>query len=337
MSKIQVSVIGYGYWGPNHCRIVKHHKDAELRMICDQDKERLKEAREYYTDAICTTDIDSVLKDKETDVVIISTPVITHADIIKKALESGKHILCEKPLTKTVAEIDAIDNILKGTGKILMCAHTFEFNQVVRYIKQYLKGNDVGKYLYFSASRNGLGPVRKDINVIYDLASHDISIILFLLEKSPLYVSAVGSSCFNNGVEDIAFINLEFEGKLFASIQVSWLDPIKERIIRIVGSKKMLLFNDISLDEKLKIYNTGDSYLSFNGDFGTFQSQIKDGDIVIPNITYDEPLSIQFSHFIDCVRNNLKPTSGIDNARKVVEILEALDLSVKNNGERIKL
>ena len=337
MSRIQISVIGYGYWGPNHCRIIQHHKDAELRIICDQDNNRLKEAKEYYPDAICTNDIDAILNDVHTEAVVISTPVNTHADIIKKVLKSGKHILCEKPLTKTVEEIKTIDDVLKKSGKILMCAHTFEFNQVVRYIKEYLKGNDVGKYLYFSAFRNGLGPVRKDINVIYDLASHDISILLYLLEKSPLYVSAVGSSCFNNGIEDIAFIYLEFEDKLFASIQVSWLDPVKERIFRIVGSKKMMLFNDISLDEKLKIYNTGDSYLSFNGDFGTFQSQVKDGDIFIPNITYDEPLTTQFSHFMESIKNNLQPSADISNARNVVAVLEALNYSIKNNGERIKL
>jgi predicted dehydrogenase len=157
------------------------------------------------------------------------------------------------------------------------------------------------------------------------------------LEKRPIYVSAVGASCFKNGIEDIAFINLEFEDKLFTSIQVSWLDPIKERKLRIVGSKKMLLFNDISIEKKLEIYKTGESYLAFDGDFGSFQSTIKDGDIIIPNIPYEEPLAVQFSHFLDCIKYDRQPLTGTENAKEVVHILDALNKSIKNNGERIRV
>lgn len=337
MKKVRVSVIGYGYWGPNHCRIIQHHKWAELGMICDEDEERLKIAADYYPGVRCTKDVSEVFSDPDTEAVIIATPVITHAGLIRKALESGKHILCEKPLARDLSEIADIENLLDASGKKLMCAQIFEFNPVVRYIKQYLSQNDIGQYLYLIANRNGLGPVRKDINVIYDLASHDISIILYLLGRMPLYVSAVGSSCFRNGIEDIAFIQLEFEDQLFASIQVSWLDPIKERKLRIVGSKKMLQFNDISVDKKLEIYKTGESYLNFDGDFGRFQSTIKDGDILIPNIAYEEPLALQFAHFMDCVLQDRQPSTDIASARRVVQILEALNQSVKNNGERIRL
>lgn len=337
MSKIRVSVIGYGYWGPNHCRVVQHHKGAELRMICDQDPERLRVAREYYPEAACTNDVTRVFEDAETDAVIIATPASTHAGLIKMALRHGKHILCEKPLTRTTAEIDDLEADWQASGKILMCAHIFVYNPVVRYIKNYLDTHDIGKFLYLIASRNGLGPVRKDINVLYDLATHDISILLFLLDKFPRAVSAFGASHFNNPMEDNAIAILEFDDHLLANIQVSWLDPIKERNVKIVGSKKMLLFNDISPDEKLKIVSTGESYLNFDGDFGLFQSTIKDGDILIPNILYTEPLAGQFAHFTDCIRNGQQPATGLHNARQVVRILEALNQSIKQHGARIEL
>jgi predicted dehydrogenase len=333
---VRFSVIGFGYWGPNHCRIIQHHKNAELKVICDQDPHRLNMAAELYPYAERTSDIDKALDDS-VDAVILATPVSTHAKLVKKALEKGKHVLCEKPLARSVKEIMELEEVSVQAGKKLMCAHVFEFNPVIRYIKKYLEENDIGQYLYLSAFRNGLGPIRKDINVIYDLATHDISIILFLMQKMPLFVSAVGTSCFQNGIEDIAFIHLEFEDKLFASIQVSWLDPIKERKLRIVGSKKMLLFNDISIDEKLKIVKTGESYLTFDGDFGIFQSVIKDGDIFIPNIVFEEPLAVQFAHFMDLLQHDAHPFLSLENPKNVVRVLEALNDSIKNNGERIKL
>lgn len=334
---INVSIIGFGYWGPNYCRIVHYHKNANLRMICDLDATRLNTAKELYTNTQITNDVNDIFNDTSTDIVIIATPVSTHADLVKTALKNNKHVLCEKPIASSLEEIQTIEQILKTGNKKLMCAHIYEFNPVIRYIKRYLKNNDIGQLLYMSAFRNGLGPIRKDINVIFDLATHDISIILFLMDKMPIAVSSVGTSCFKNGIEDVAFIHLEFEEKLFVSIQVSWLDPIKERKLRIVGSKKMLLFNDISIDEKLKIYKTGESYLNFDGDFGSFQSTIKDGDILIPNISFEEPLSIQFNHFIDCIVNNQEPITDVKNAARVVQILEALNNSLKNNGERVIL
>ncbi len=336
-NNISVSIIGFGYWGPNYGRIIHYHKNADLRMICDVDKTRLNAAKELYPSVQCTDDVESVFSDASTDVIIIATPVNTHADLVKIALKNNKHVLCEKPIAATLSEIHEIELILKNTDKKLMCAHIYEFNPIIRYIKNYLKNDDIGQLLYMSAFRNGLGPIRKDINVIYDLATHDISIILFLMEKMPIAVSAVGTSCFKNGIEDVAFIHLEFAEKLFVSIQVSWLDPIKERKLRIVGSKKMLLFNDLSVDEKLKIYKTGESYLNFNGDFGSFQSTIKDGDILIPNIFFEEPLVVQFNHFMDCIANNQQPDTDLTSAKRVVKILEALNHSLKNNGERIRL
>lgn len=338
MSKqIGVSVIGFGYWGPNHCRIVQHNKNSELRMICDTDRLRLKTAQEIYPGIVCSDDVNKIFSDSSTDVVIIATPVSSHTELVKAALKNNKHVLCEKPVAASIFEIQEIDNILKQTDRIFMSAHIYEFNPIVKYIKNFLKYNDIGQLLYMSTSRNGLGPIRKDINVVFDLATHDISIVLFLLDKMPQAVAAFGKSYFNNGIEDVAFIQLEFDDKLYVSIQVSWLDPIKERKIRIVGSKKMLLFNDISIDEKLKIYNTGESYLNFTGDFGSFQSTIKDGDIYIPNIHFEEPLAAQFNHFMDCVTNNKQPSTDISNARRVLQILEALNQSLKNNGERIRL
>lgn len=338
MSKnINISIIGFGYWGPNYCRIVHYHKHASIRMIGDIDENCLNLAKELYPTVQCTTDVQQIFEDESTDIIIIATPVTTHADLIIKALKHNKHVLCEKPIAYSLSEIQDIELVLDKTDKKLMCAHIYEYNAIVKYIKSYLKNNDIGKLLYVSAFRNGLGPIRKDINVIYDLATHDISIVLYLMDKMPIAVSAVGTCCFNNSIEDVAFINLEFEDKLFVSIQVSWLDPIKERKLKIVGSKKMLLFNDISIDEKLKIYKTGESYLNFNGDFGSFQSTIKDGDILIPNIAFEEPLAVQFNHLIDCILNNKQPSTGITNAKKVVQILESLNFSLKNKGERVVL
>lgn len=337
MNKLKFGVIGFGYWGPNHCRVINNDASSKLVAICEKDETKLNQAGKLYPNIALHANSQPIFKDNDIDAVVIATPAITHVDLIIEALENDKHVLCEKPLAISTEEISKIERIATAHNKILMCAQIFEFNSIVRYLKTYLSNNDIGKYLYITANRSGLGPIRSDVNVIYDLATHDISIIIYLLDKMPLYVSAMGSSCFGNDKEDIAFINLEFDDAFFVSIQVSWLDPIKKREIKVVGSKKMLLFNDVSVDEKLKIIETGKSYLSFSGDFGSFQSKITDGDIIIPNITYNEPLKTQFSHFLECIEKNEVPQTDLQNAKRVITVLEALNKSIKNNGKRIEI
>ena len=337
MNKIRVGLIGYGYWGPNHARIIDRNDQCELVAICDFDNDRLKEAeRSYHGISITNSHID-LLNDDSIEAVVIATPVMTHRSLVADALKVGKHVLCEKPLAYLPEEIIDLGTIAREQGKTLMCAQIFEYNSVVRYMEKYLKNEDIGDLLYIHSVRNGLGPVRKDINVVYDLATHDVSIILRLLGKLPNYVSAVGSSFIEENKHDIAFINLEFENKVIASINVSWLDPIKQRKLRVIGSKKMLVFDDISVGEKLKVINSGKSYLTKDGDFGSFQVSIKDGDIIIPNVHYEEPLQNQWDHFVDCVNNRKTPETDVENAHKVVKVLHAINSSLAVNGARIQL
>jgi len=335
--RIGVGIIGCGYWGPHFIRIVRESNLSELIRVCDTDKSRVRECKKLFQGIEFTTSLADILSDSSIQAVIISTPVTTHYKLASLCLSSKKHVLCEKPLTLNSAQAKKLIALSRKENVVLMTGHVFKFNAVVRYMKQMIDKKSLGEILYINMLRTGLGPVRNDVNVVYDLATHDISILNFLFNRLPLSVSAIGRSFVSSKFEDIAIINLEFPPKAIATLVVSWMDPIKQRLIRVIGTKKMLLFDDVSTTEKLKIINTGKNYQSLRGDFGSFQLSIKDGDIVIPNIKYPEPLKMEYEHFLSCIRKNLNPEADGKDGLEVVKVLEAVCESIKNDGKKIVL
>lgn len=337
MEKLGVALIGYGYWGPNYARVVSAHKGMELVAVADSDPERLAVARDHLGETAFYGDAREAFLDNSVDAVIIATPVESHAGLVRAALEAGKHVLCEKPLALGAGTVMELARVAEAHSRTLMSARIFEYNAVVRYMREYLQHNDIGRLLYLQSERCGLGPIRRDVNVVYDLATHDISIILYLLGELPQYVTATGSCYFNPEVADVAFVNLEFDNEVKASIQVSWLDPIKQRKLRLIGTRKMLVFDDVSVHEKLKIINSGQSYLDSGGDFGRFQLSVKDGDILIPHIDYKEPLREEVDHFLHCIRTGETPLTDAGSAYRVARVLDAVNSSLQHGGRRTKV
>jgi len=335
--KIEIGIIGCGYWGPNFVRIANAHEQVSVRKICDRNPSKLREISKRYPGAEYVSDLSAMLHDSLIAAVVICTPVVTHFEIARQCLMAGKHVLCEKPLTLTVSEAERLHEIALSKRLVLMVGHVFEYNSIVLYLQSQIREDAFGELVYIHMQRMGLGPARTDVNVVYDLASHDISILLLLMGEMPVNVSARGSSFIGPEVEDTAFIILEFSNNILVQINVSWIDAVKQREIKVVGTKQVLLFNDISHNEKLKIFNTGHSYQSAGGDFGSFQLSVKDGDVFIPNIAYPEPLSIEFDHFIDCVMHSKVPKTNAENAMRVITVLEAIEKSLRQGGNKVSL
>lgn len=331
---LNIGLIGCGYWGPNYIRIFNELEGIKLKYICDLKEESFKKIS-HYKDLEKIKDYNQILNDSEIDAVIIATPANSHYNIIKKALESKKHVLTEKPITLDSKECLELIKIAKENKKILMVAHTFLFNDSIKSLKEYINKEEFGKILHLHASRTGLGPIRKDVNSLWDLATHDISIFLYLLNEKPISVNAVGSSFIQKDVEDISNITLNFSNGKTANIQVSWIHPKKVREITVVGSKKMIVFNDIS-SEKITIYDKGVDTIN-DVDEASFDLLLREGDILIPKINAGEPLKNEVKHFLDCVINNKDPLTNGYNGYVVVKTLEAAQESMKKEGERIFL
>lgn len=333
--EIRTALIGCGYWGPHFIRICKESTYLKLIKVCDINKTVIDKFKKLHEDINFTLSIKEIVDDQSIQAVIISTPVKTHFQLAKKCLLAKKHVLCEKPLSYTSKESEELIKIARKNKVTLMTGHIFEFNQVVRYMKNLLLGNKIGDVLYINMFRTGLGPIRQDVNVVYDLASHDISILNYLFDSTPIAISAIGRSFISKKQDDIAIINFEYPNDIIASLTVSWMDPIKQRLIKIVGTKAMLMFDDVSTTEKLKMVRTGKSYQSLKADFGSFQLSTIDGDITIPNIKYPEPLRIEVDHFTDCIVKNKKPETDGESGLRVVKVLEAVNKALKTKGKRI--
>jgi predicted dehydrogenase len=337
MKKLKIGLIGCGYWGRNYLRIINQCNDVDLVSIADKDISRLDGLAETYPDVKLSINSNDVISDWDIDAVVVCTSVSSHYALVSLALHAGKHVLCEKPLALTVAECDKLASISRSVEKVLLIGHVFEYNSVVRYMIDAIRERNIGALHYISFLRTGLGPIREDVNVVYDLASHDVSIALSLSGAKPIAVTAFGSCIIKEGREDVAFIVLEFEGRLKVQISCSWIDPMKQRQVKVVGSKKMMLFDDVSATEKLRVIDTGKEYQNNSGDFGSFQLSVKDGAITIPNIPYPEPLQTEFRHFIDCISGIARPLTGVEYATDTVRVLEAVQKSLKNNSTRIIL
>lgn len=332
---IQVGVVGCGYWGPNLIRNFNSLPGCRLKTICDISEDRLKHLKKLYPTVECEMQFEHLLNGAALDAIVIATSVKHHFPMAKAALLAGKHTLIEKPLASSTAECEELVELARTKGLILMVGHTFLYSPEVRRIREIVDAGDIGEIRYISARRLNLGLFQKDINVAWDLAPHDISVILHVLQDSPLSVSCRGAANVTPGVEDVTSMSLQFPKGRSAIIQSSWLDPRKIREMTIVGSKRMILYDDVSAREKIKIFDVRVERPPHYDTFAEFHYAYHYGDMYAPFIQQDEPLKTECQHFVDCINESKAPLTCGQRGTDVVRILEASSRSLRQNGAPI--
>jgi predicted dehydrogenase len=333
---INVGVIGYGYWGPNMVRNFYANQDAKVLKVSDLSKDRLALVESGYPTIKTTTDFKELVKDPEIDAVVIATPVSHHFPAAKEALESGKHVLLEKPMTATVAESEKLIELAEKKNVKLMVDHTFLYTGAVRKMRELVQSGELGDLYYFDSVRGNLGLFQHDVNVVWDLAPHDFSIMDFLLQKDPEMVSAVGV-CHLGDLENMAYVTVQYPGNLLGHIHVNWLAPVKLRTTLIGGTKKMIVYDDTEPSEKVKIYNKGVNYHEKKEDVYQMLVQYRSGDMLAPKLEAAEALKLVSREFTDSIKENRKPlTDGVAGLR-VVKLLQSASESMKQKGKVIKL
>lgn len=332
MDKLNVAVIGCGYWGPNLIRNFYQNPNCNMKICCDLDEKKLQRIKTLYPGIETTTFVETILEDASIDAVAIATPVYTHAELGKLCFKHGKHVLIEKPLASSSDECIELINTAEKYDRRLMVGHTFEYTAAVNKTKEIIESGDLGEIYYISCVRVNLGLFQPDINVIWDLAPHDISIILYVLNKFPITVSGQGKAHFKEHIEDVATTTLNFPNGAIAFIHNSWLDPDKIRRITFVGSKKMLVYDDINTNEKIKIYDKGVDIPPYYDTYAEFHFSYRYGDIYTPRIQEYEPLRKECEHFLECIQKGKTPRSDGYSGLRVVSILEAASKSLRNYG-----
>jgi predicted dehydrogenase len=336
---LNVAVIGCGYWGNHIVRNFNSSANWNLVCICDTDPKQLDKQTAFYPKVKAVTEPDEIFSDGTIDAVVIATPVSSHYELAKKSLESGKHTWVEKPLTSSSEEARELLEIAKRMGKNLHVDHTFIYTPAVRKIKQLVNDGELGDILYFDSMRINLGLFQHDVNVIWDLAPHDISILEYTVGKKPVNVSATGKSFFkfnNRDIASIAYITIEFEDGSLAHINVNWMSPVKIRQIIMGGSKKMLVFDDMETVSKIKVYDSGVEIKSREDIYNTL-IQYRTGDMYSPAIPNFEALSMECTLFHDCIVNGIETDTNGKSGLYVVEILEAADRSLSKGGSPIRI
>lgn len=333
---MKVAVIGAGYWGPNLIRNFLSQDEVENVIACDRDENRLAKMRKTFHGIETSTEYEDVIKRADVEIVAIATPVSLHYEIAKKSLSAGKHCWIEKPMTVNVAEAEELIELAERNNLKIFVDHTFIYTGAVRKMKEIITSGRLGELYYFDSVRVNLGLFQHDVNVIWDLAPHDLSIMDYLLESKPLAVSATGSCHVGNGLEDIAYLTVQFENNLIAHFHVNWLAPVKIRKTLIGGTKSMIVYDDTEASEKLKIYDKGIEVTTREGVYDTLV-QYRTGDMLSPKLEQTEALNLAAQHFIDCVKNDKKPLTDGISGLNVVRILEASEVSIKNQGKLITL
>ena len=333
-----VGVVGLGYWGPNWVRNLHQSQAARRIVACDLDQKRRTHVSQLYSDLETTSRFEDLLNDDEIEGIVVATPVGTHYAMAKRALEAGKSVLVEKPLATSSEEACDLVKTAREKKLTLMVGHTFEYSAPVLKMHDIIASGEIGDVFYISSVRANLGLFQRDVNVTWDLATHDISIILNLMGgREPEAVSCQGESHYGHGVEDVAMLTLRFERNVIAFIHVSWLDPDKIRRTTVVGSRKMLVYDDTAPQEKIRIYDKGVTAQKYYDTFGEFQFSYRYGDIQIPRIEEKEPLFCECEHFVKCIKSGETPnTDGVNGAR-VVNVLEAANYSLRRGGLMVPL
>lgn len=317
-----IGVIGCGYWGPNLIRNFSGMTRTQVSRVADLNQERLAHMRKLYPTVQTSTSHMEIISDPYIDIVAIATPINTHFEFARLALESGKHVFVEKPLAGSSLQAEELMSLALEKNRKLMVGHTFLYTSAVRKMKEIIDSGELGELYYINAQRLNLGLFQKDYNVIWDLAPHDISIVIYLLGKEPLTVRSFGACHINPAIEDVATLALGFENNMIAFLQMSWLDPDKIRRMTVVGSKKMLVYDDIQPSEKLRIYDKRVEGPKYYDSFVEFQYSYKYGDIMIPKIEGGEPLQTELNHFIDCIDQDKTPLTDGENGLKIIRVIE---------------
>jgi predicted dehydrogenase len=333
---MKVAIIGTGYWGPNLIRNFLAADEVEGVVACDRDAERLAKMHKMFHGIETSENYEDVIARTDIDVVVIATPVSSHHPIAKAALLAGKHCFIEKPMTANVAEAEELIEIAESKQLKLFVDHTFIYTGAVRKMKEIIASGRLGEIYYFDSVRINLGIFQHDVNVIWDLAPHDLSIMDYLLEQKPVAVSAIGSCHVGNDLEDIAYLTLEFANNLIAHFHVNWLAPMKIRKTLIGGTKSMIVYDDNEVTEKIKIYDKGIDVTTREGVYDTLV-QYRTGDMLSPKLDQTEALAVGTTHFIDCILNDKKPLTDGQAGLNVVRVLEASEISIKNQGRMVRL
>ncbi|MCK9417931.1 MAG: Gfo/Idh/MocA family oxidoreductase [Nitrospirae bacterium] len=332
---INIGIIGYGYWGPNIVRNFSGIEGARVATICDGNQLSLNRARKSYPNSTVTHDCSDVLNSTEIDAVAVITPVSTHFELAKRALENGKHVFVEKPFTATAAQAEELIALAERKKLTIMVDHTFLFTGAVKKIKQHIEKKTLGDLYYYDSVRVNLGLFQHDVNVIWDLAAHDFAIMDYLVEERPIAVSACGKAHVSE-MEDTAYVTLQFKNQMIAHFNLNWLSPVKVRTTRIGGEKKMLVWNDLEADEKIKIYDKGVEVKSKEATYKMLVNY-RSGDMHAPRVEQVEALKMETEYFVQCVENSETPINDGHAGLRVVKMLEACNKSLKMHGQQVML
>jgi predicted dehydrogenase len=362
----RVGVVGAGYWGPNLIRNLAELPGSPLAAVCDANPDRLDYVRARYPSVALYQSLDDLLGDAAVNAVVIATPAETHAALANQALRAGRHVFVEKPLATSSAGCHELAKLADARGLTLMAGHTFLHNDAVRWSRRQIEAGELGEVLYLISRRLNLGQIRQDVNVVWNLAPHDVSIVMYLLGERPVRVACAGHSFLQPGVADVAFLTLEFEptstaggARRAAHIHVSWLDPQKVREVVVVGTKKMIVFDDVDADHTIQVYDKGvdrvpgsagragpppvtqgaadDPFRKQVESFGEFKLQLRTGDLLVPRIPMSEPLRNEMAHFVECVETARRPSTDATNGFEVVRVLEAADESLRLGGRPVDI
>lgn len=331
----RLAVIGMGYWGPNLLRVLAERSDVEIRWICDVDATQLDRVSRRYPSVGATLELDHVLADSEVDAVLLATPVHTHYQLGRRCLEAGKHTFVEKPLASSVPDASSLIDLATERELLLMCGHTFLYSPPVRAVRKLIDDGELGDLYFVSSSRVNLGLHQRDVSVIWDLGPHDFSILLYWLGGPPSRIRATGRDSIVRGIADVAFVTMEFPSGVIANVELSWLAPSKLRRTVIVGSQKMVVYEDGSL-EAVRIFDRGVVYRDPET-FGEYHLSYRAGDILSPRLANDEPLALQLEDFVRTLRTGQPPEHGLALASDVVRLAQAADASLQSGGAQIEL
>jgi predicted dehydrogenase len=337
MDALKIGVIGSGYWGPNIIRNFVEIPNSHVVAVADIDDERLAYIGSRYPRIKLTGNYHDLFS-LGLDAVAIVTPPATHYAITKECLENNLHVLVEKPMTLNSDHAKELIRLAKGKDLVLMVGHTFEYNSAVRTLKKIIHSGELGDIYYLDCARLNLGLLQRDLNVLWDLAPHDISILMYLLDMEPISVGADGMKCAFDSVFDNVYMNLLFPDNIFAHVHVSWVDPCKVRRVTVVGSQKMVVYNDIESNEKIKIYDKGFEVPAYTNGLEEFHCNYRYGDVLLPHIRFEEPLRKECNHFLDCIANHTEPLSDGNDGLRVIKVIEAAQRALENgNGREVIL
>jgi predicted dehydrogenase len=336
---VTIGVIGCGHWGPNHIRVFSQSLNSKVAMCADLDEKRLASIKALYPAIHTTKDYHEILNSKEINAVVISVPTNMHFRFAKEALEHDKHVLCEKPLALHAEECLELKKLAEQKKKVLMVGHIFIFNIGISMLKNYIQAGELGKVQYAHSERTNLGPFRYDVNALWDLAPHDISIFNHLFNSRPISVSARGQKCLGNNLDDLCFATMEYPDNVLVNVHVSWLDPKKVRQITIVADKKMVTWDDLDNVGPIKLYDKHvEKTAVYYETYGEFQLLSREGNITIPNVGFNEPLKAQGKYFIDCIEQNKAPEMvDAQKGHDVVKTLVAIQESVEKKGSMVPI